>query len=389
MHPEATGRFVLRPRPFRSETLIPLRPLPVPKLRGATGNSATAMSAAPAPHTPRHPRLLGGYLLLCCALVFCMVVLGGVTRLSHSGLSMVEWRPLLGAIPPLDAEEWQRVFEQYRRFPEYRVRPVDLAGFKSIFLIEYAHRLLGRVTGLVFVLPFLYFLVRGWLGRRLALHLAALLALGGAQGVLGWYMVQSGLAEVPAVSPLRLAAHLLVALLLYAWLLWLALDLGRGGARRRWNGCAVYAALLVAWVLAASLSGALTAGTRAGFVYNTFPLMDGRLVPSALLALEPAWRNLTENVVTIQFLHRLMALATVALAAGFTWLGRRRGMGRAALWPLAAALVQSALGIATLLHQVPLPLAATHQGAALVLLGTALYCLHRSRRGHPGNNAAV
>ena len=328
-------------------------------------------------------RAIAVWLLVCCGLVFAMVVLGGVTRLTRSGLSIVEWQPIMGALPPLSEVQWEETFAKYRQTPEYlKVNlGMSLTEFKSIFWVEYAHRLLGRVIGLAFLVPFLYFLARGRIERRLAPKLAALFVLGGLQGALGWYMVASGLVDNPHVSPYRLTAHLGLAVLIYGYMFWLALDLLRpravniaaGGARgHTWA--------LLALVFVMILSGGFVAGTRAGFAFNTFPLMNGAWVPPGALALEPWWRNLFENVATVQFNHRLLAYVLIAMTLGLWFAVRRVDAARRAALPVYAALVlQVALGIGTLLWVVPLPLAAAHQAGALLVFTAVIYLAHTLR----------
>ena len=227
-----------------------------------------------------HNRAVAAWLLVCCALVFAIVVVGGVTRLTHSGLSIVEWQPIVGALPPLDEPGWQETFGKYKQTPEYRlVNPgMSLGGFKSIFWWEYVHRLLGRLTGAVFFLPLLWFALRGKVPRALAWKLAAVLALGASQGALGWYMVQSGLVDDPRVSQYRLTAHLGIAFLIYAAMLWIAFDLLFSRAGSDFHRLRRFAFALAALIFAMVLSGGLVAGIRAGLAYNTFPLMNGRLV---------------------------------------------------------------------------------------------------------------
>ncbi len=334
-------------------------------------------------------RQIAVWLLLCCAMIFAMVVLGGLTRLTNSGLSMVEWRPLGGLLPPLSTAEWEAAFEGYRRYPEYRELNygMTLAAFKSIFWLEYVHRLWGRAIGVVFLVPFLYFLARRRIDRALAPKLAAMFVLGGLQGLLGWYMVKSGLVDEPDVSHYRLTAHLGAAFLIYGYVFWVALGLllrERGAAGdARLGGLRRFTLMLAALVVVTVLSGALVAGLDAGFVYNTFPLMDGRLVPDGALAMEPALVNLFDNTITVQFDHRVLAV-TVALLAVVAWLWSRRCAvgGRTAVAfhaLLAAALLQVALGIATLLSVVAVPLAAAHQAGALVLFTAVLWVLHELR----------
>ena len=356
---------------------------------------------------------VAAWLFLCCALIFLMVVIGGITRLTLSGLSITEWNPVVGVVPPLSATDWAAVFAKYKEIPEYRAvhSLMRLDEFKGIYLWEYAHRLLGRLIALVYAIPFAWFLVRGRLPRRLIPPLGGILLLGFAQGGLGWYMVESGLVDRPEVSQYRLVAHLALALAIYAAILWAALGIvGRaphpsplpasgereGPAKRegegqsgvavsaswvlwRWAGDAVL--LLVALTI---LAGGFVAGTRAGFAYNTFPLMDDRLVPEGYAQLHPFALNWFENIAAVQFDHRLLAVATAGVIA-LVWLaGQGAGLpqpARAALHALAAvALLQVALGIATLVLVVPIPLAAAHQADAVLLLTAAIVFRHTLRR---------
>ena len=340
--------------------------------------------------TEQTPKSVIVWLVVMIAMVFAMVVIGGVTRLTQSGLSMVDWRPLMGIVPPMSAAEWEAAFTAYKAYPEYKALNygMNLGDFKAIFLMEYAHRVWGRLIGIVFVLPYLWFMIRGSVRGDLAYKLGGLLALGAAQGVMGWVMVKSGLVDDPSVSPYRLAAHLVLAVVLAAIMLWMVLNRVSapvpvsGTARRRVTGALHLALSLAALTL---LSGAFVAGLDAGMTFNTFPLMDGRLVPEGLLALEPVWRNPFENVTTVQFDHRVLGILTM-LAVLWLWL-RSRG---AALGPrtrlavdLAAlmALIQPSLGIATLLLVVPVSLGAAHQTGALVLLGLLVWICHDLR--HP------
>jgi len=337
---------------------------------------------------------IAAWLLVCCALIFAMVVLGGVTRLTRSGLSIVEWQPIVGAIPPLTEAQWEETFAKYRQTPEYRQVNVgmSLAEFKGIFWIEYFHRLLGRLIGLVFLLPLAYFFVRRRLAPGLPLKLAGIFALGALQGFMGWYMVKSGLVDDPRVSHYRLTAHLVLAFLIYGAILWVALDLlsprpagANGGSRalRR------FAWGISALVLLMVVTGGFVAGIRAGFAYNTFPLMNGRLVPPGIFMIEPWWENFFNNMATVQFNHRLIAWA-LAFAVPAFWVMAVRGAARPrvkllAHLLLAALAVQLALGIATLLLAVPLALAAAHQGGALAVFTVALAVNHalRAPAGRP------
>jgi len=332
-----------------------------------------------------HNRAVAAWLLVCCALVFAIVVVGGVTRLTHSGLSIVEWQPIVGALPPLDEPGWQETFGKYKQTPEYRlVNPgMSLDGFKSIFWWEYVHRLLGRLTGAVFFLPLLWFALRGKIPRALAWKLAGILALGAAQGALGWYMVQSGLVDDPRVSQYRLTAHLGIAFLIYAAMLWIAFDLLLSREGSDFRRLRRFAFALVALIFAMVLSGGLVAGIRAGLAYNTFPLMNGHLIPREIFSLEPWYLNFSSNIATVQFDHRLIAWLLAILVPWF-WLQVRRAAAprRAKLAAdllLGALALQIALGIATLLLAVPVPLAAAHQAGALLVFSAALYVAHSLR----------
>lgn len=313
-----------------------------------------------------------------------MVMVGGATRLTQSGLSMVEWAPIMGVVPPLSAQQWNEAFDKYQQFPEYRLTNwnIGLQRFKRIYLMEYGHRMLGRLIALVFVVPLLYFLIRKRIGSRLAIRLLFVFLLGGLQGLLGWYMVQSGLVDIPRVSAYRLAAHLGLALLIYAYILWVALGIlvqrtrhSNAVSRLGWLSRG-----LTALILLMVLSGGFMVGTKAGFVYNSFPQMNGQWVPDELVVLTPRWRNLFENVATIQFAHRVGALLVV-LGSAILWLAARRtrmtgapGVGVHVL--LTFALIQMTLGILTLVNGVPVLLAAAHQVGALCLLTAALCVSH-------------
>ncbi len=314
------------------------------------------------------------WLLFMAGAVAAMVSIGGITRLTESGLSMVEWRPLIGWLPPLSEAEWQRIFALYRETPEFRQVnfAIDLEGFRAIFWWEYVHRLWGRLLGLFFILPFAWFWLRGRIDRPLLPRLVLLLALGALQGLIGWWMVRSGLADRPDVSAARLAIHLGMALVIFALLLWTALDRMRPqpGAR------SPSAWLLLGLIGIAILSGALVAGNNGGLIYNSVPLMDGEFVPADYRS-ERSWlADALENPVTAQLHHRLLAMA-VLLAVIAAWLragGVRAGAPEHVL--LAAALLQFGLGVAALLAVAPLGLAALHQFGAVLLLTAALLRTH-------------
>ncbi len=276
--------------------------------------------------TVRDGRTVAVWLYICCALVFAMVVVGGVTRLTHSGLSITEWQPIVGTLPPLSEDDWADAFAKYRATPEYRqVNPgMGLDAFRHIFWWEYAHRLLGRAIGAAFLVPYLWLLVRRRIPPGYAGALFGIFALGGLQGALGWYMVQSGLVDDPRVSQLRLTAHLGLAFLIFGAMLWVALSLtrprnagGGNGSLRRFAG------LLTGLVYLMVLAGGLVAGTRAGFAYNTFPTMNGAWVPPEIMMLEPWYRNFTDNMATVQFDHRLLAAGLAILVPWFVGVAHR------------------------------------------------------------------
>ncbi|OGA52470.1 MAG: heme A synthase [Betaproteobacteria bacterium RIFCSPLOWO2_12_FULL_62_13] len=339
------------------------------------------------------------WLLACCALVFALVVLGGVTRLTHSGLSIVEWQPLVGTVPPLTEADWTELFQKYQQTPEYQKvnAGMNLEEFKDIFWLEYFHRLLGRLIGIAFFVPLVYFLVRRKIDAALGLKLAGIFALGALQGVMGWYMVASGLVDDPRVSQYRLTAHLVLAFVIYGAMLWTALDLmsPQPLARdnhalprlRRWTwGVTLLVSLLV-------ISGGFVAGIRAGSAYNTFPLMNGQLVPPELLMLDPWYENFFNNMATVQFNHRLIAWLLV-LFVPWTWLRAQaielprpiRALFHLLLVVLA---IQVALGIGTLLLAVPVALATAHQGGALVVFTVAVALNHALRGAKVRQPASV
>lgn len=344
------------------------------------------MGAAGGELAAGNARKLGAWLMALIAMVFVMILLGGLTRLTGSGLSMVDWRPVTAWLPPLNDAEWGAVFNLYKQIPQFQELNADMtvAGFKSIFWLEYVHRLWGRLIGFAFLLPFLVFLWRRMITARMAPWLFLMFVLGGAQGVLGWFMVQSGISLRTDVSQYRLVAHLLAAMAIYGYMLWVALSLRRGAGRWRADpertGLTWFAALVAAWIALTMTSGGFVAGLDAGLGYNTFPLMDGRLVPDGLISKSPAWVNLFENVTLVQFDHRLAGEATIVLVLVlWAWARRRLPAGRARivfnLMGLMAAL-QFGLGIATLLLVVPVALAAAHQAGAFVLLGLAIWAVH-------------
>ena len=355
------------------------RELPLPRAGAGWGEGAAVN------------RPVAAWLFVCCALVLAMIVVGGVTRLTHSGLSIVEWQPIVGTLPPLSEGDWQEAFAKYQQTPEYRQvnHTMTLAEFTGIFWWEYIHRLLGRAIGVVFLVPLLVFAVRRRIPSGYGRTLAGIFVLGGLQGAMGWYMVKSGLVDDPRVSPFRLTAHLGIALMIFAAMLWVALSLifperavattPAYRATRRW------AVAVAALVFVMALTGGFVAGIRAGFAYNTFPLMNGSVVPPEIFMIEPWWRNFFWNMATVQFDHRLIAWLLAILVPIVWWklrtiegLPPRARAGATLL--LALVVLQIALGISTLLLVVPVPLAAAHQAGAVLVLAAALNVAHALRQ---------
>jgi cytochrome c oxidase assembly protein subunit 15 len=353
------------------------------------------------------PRAVRIWLAVVLAMVVAMVALGGVTRLTGSGLSMVEWHPLMGALPPLDEAGWQAVFERYKGSPQYTQvnHWMGLADFKRIFFWEYLHRLAGRLVGVVFGVPWLVFAVRGQLRGRLAVRTLAVFVLGGLQGLLGWFMVKSGLRDLPTVSHYRLAAHLALALLVFGAVLWLLLDAAaaadaepgdtaevaaedtaesepRSATQARSLARAALATMTV--VALQVVYGAFMAGTGAGHIYSTFPTINGRWLPPQAFAYEPAWRNLLESPFGIHFFHRSFGYVTAVVVCAFCWLAwrhARAGHERLAtrgLIPL--VVVQIALGAITVVWHVPVWSAVLHQLTGVALLGFSVIAVHAFRR---------
>jgi cytochrome c oxidase assembly protein subunit 15 len=312
-------------------------------------------------------------------MVFAIVVVGGITRLTRSGLSIVEWQPLIGIVPPLSEADWQSLFAKYRETPEYKLvnLGMDLEGFKRIFWWEYIHRVLARTVGLVFLLPLLFFQFRRMLERALAWKLWGVFALGAMQGAMGWLMVKSGLVDDPKVSPVRLSIHLGLALAIFSAELWIAL-----GLLQPRTGRAGRLATALPWIIFfMALTGGMVAGLRAGSAYQTFPLMNGHVVPPDFLVLEPWWRNFLYNMGTVQFVHRGFFWLLAVLVPLAWWLQRGGLTGHVLV---AAFALQATLGIATLLTGVPVGLGTAHQGGAVVLLAAALWNLHARRLARPG-----
>lgn len=356
-------------------------------LPSAAGSGRAPADAA---REQRARRRVAAWLYAVCALLFFMVVLGGVTRLTHSGLSITEWEPFIGTVPPLSDADWRLQFEKYQLTPEFKLRNFDMTveDFKPIFWMEYAHRLLGRVIGLAYLLPMVYFFVTRQVPRGMGGPLVGLFVLGALQGAVGWFMVASGLVDDPRVSQYRLTLHLSLAFVIFAAALWLALTLSRparpgpppAGPRlpRR------LAYLVVGLVAMMVVTGGFVAGIRAGLAYNTFPLMNGHFVPPEILMLEPWWANLFNNMATVQFNHRLFAWLLIFCVPALWWTVRRQVDDRTARLAstllLAWLAVQVGLGVAAVLLRIPVPVAAAHQGGAVVFLALALWTAFELKR---------
>lgn len=335
---------------------------------------------------PKHLTTLSNWLFICCGAVFCMIIIGAITRLSGSGLSMVEWRPMMGALPPLNDAEWQRVFELYKKTPEFiQVNSwMAVDDFKYIFFWEWFHRLFGRLIGVLYALPFFYFLVRGWIPGLYKAKLFGLLVLGGLQGVMGWYMVKSGLIDEPAVSHYRLAAHLSLAFLIYALMFWLALTFkktARSVLSNQSKPLFIHA-LVVLFILTATIFwGAFVAGLDAGLVYNdTYPKMGKTWIPEEVWFYDPVWMNFIENHAGVQFTHRWLAKLTIVAVFSLTahaLIKQRKEF----IFPLLSLLAcaQLGLGIATLFSHVELTLAVLHQAGAVILLSALISAIHATK----------
>lgn len=341
-------------------------------------NSTTFHSeySSSAPHESQG-RAVANWLFFMASLVAMMVFIGGVTRLTGSGLSMVEWRPLMGILPPLSHEEWMRVFELYRTSPEYNEinAGMSLASFKTIFFWEYVHRVWGRMLGFAFILPLAYFWLKGMIPDGYKFKLFGLMCLGGLQGVIGWWMVKSGLVDNPAVSQYRLATHLSIALLIFVLLVWIGMNIRYGRAKLpSGHGAASFALLAITIV-----AGAFVAGLDGGLVYNEYPFMGEGLVPIEYG--EAGASDPFENPASAQFHHRILALLTVCAIFGLWMMARRKGLRISAHMMLVCVAAQFSLGLITLLLYVPVWAGALHQLGAVLLLGSATIVLHHLNRG--------
>ena len=320
--------------------------------------------------------IIGRWLAMCAATIFGMILLGGVTRLTESGLSMVDWRPIMGVVPPLSMADWVYLFDQYKLFPEYRLvnQGMSLEEFKQIFWFEYLHRMLGRLIGILFFVPLMVFLWLGKVKSSLKPHLLTLLFLGGCQGFMGWYMVKSGLVDRPDVSQYRLTAHLGLAVAIYAYIVWLTIGLFSPN-RQRTNEPAFRTFAVIALVYVMILSGGFVAGTNAGLSFPTWPLMGDSFIPPALYS--QGLISAFEQITTIHFNHRMLAYVTgailIALATRGLLTSSDRRVRLASVLMLVAVSLQIILGISTVLSHVHIPIAAGHQSGAVVLLTTVLF----------------
>ncbi|MBT4888379.1 MAG: heme A synthase [Rhodospirillales bacterium] len=335
-----------------------------------------------------HARAISAWLFVVCGMILGMIVLGGLTRLTHSGLSMVHWQPVTGWLPPLNDAEWNAVFDAYKGSPEFTKVNYDMTvdGFKGIFWLEFIHRLLGRTVGVAFFLPFLFFMFKGWIDRRIAPSLVFFFVLGALQGGMGWFMVKSGLVDHPDVSQYRLTAHLGLAVFIYAVMLRFAFRLRRGYDAVRpmlYEDVSLLRKrllFLAVLIFITILSGGFVAGLDAGLTYNTFPFMDGKLIPDQLYDGDPFFISAFEDILTVQFNHRILALSTLLIVV-LIWLmsfgvdlsqRQRRGMMSLIL----ASVAQVSLGITTLLLVVPVSVASLHQFGAIILLSAAIYAVY-------------
>ena len=324
------------------------------------------------------------WLFLVAALIFAMVSIGGATRLTGSGLSITEWKPIMGIVPPFTDAAWQEAFDKYRQIPQYQHvnKGMSLPEFKFIYWWEWSHRFLARLVGVVFLVPFVFFLVTGRVEGSLKYKLGAIFLLGGLQGFIGWYMVSSGLAERVSVSQYRLALHLSLAILILGAILWLAFSLRSSPVQRDSPALPGYtgAKLLLGLVFLQVVAGAFVAGMKAGSGYNTWPLMDSQFIPDGLFAMYPRWVNLFENAITVQFNHRLLAYVLFVAAIWQTWrVLQGNGEGAASLSAVAllvAVFGQMLLGIWTLLAHVPIELGLAHQAGAVAVFWIATWHAH-------------
>ncbi|MGL9758480.1 MAG: COX15/CtaA family protein [Wolbachia sp.] len=322
------------------------------------------------------------WLFLCCIMVILMVGIGGFTRLTRAGLSITEWKPITGTLPPLSEQGWLQEKLKYEATPEYKAfnYGISMEEFQAIYLIEYVHRLVARLTCLVFVLPFIYFTLRRKIYKKVIIRLSIVLLFGVLQAFAGWYMVKSGLVTEPHVSHYRLALHLLLALVIFALFSYQFFDYQiRPKQTKLKISCNTkyYVGIILVLIMIQIIFGAFVAGLNAGLIYNTFPLMDGQIVPEDLFFLHPMWLNIFENRATVQFIHRALALLILVLTAILT-------IKNASVKPvyimLFSVIIQIILGVVTLLLRIPIAIAIAHQVFSFILFGSGLYFLCYLRR---------
>jgi cytochrome c oxidase assembly protein subunit 15 len=354
-----------------------LPPAPEAYIQTAMTSSSASSLAGAAGARSRDPArdraMIRAWLYFIALLIIAMVVVGGATRLTHSGLSITEWQPIHGVIPPLSAAEWQEEFQKYQQIPEFKIVNPDmtLAEFKGIFWWEWSHRILGRLIGFALLLPLIYFWATKRIERALVPKLVTIFVLGGIQGAIGWWMVASGLVDRTDVSQYRLATHLTFACLILSYVLWVARGLSPMAEPAR-RSIRTVARVIVGLVLFQIFLGGLVAGLDAGMGFNTWPLMDGAVIPTGLLAQSPWWRNLFENAMTVQFDHRVVAYVVLAATLFHAWQARGTAAASSAAILFVLVLAQAAIGITTLLMVVPLPLGLLHQFGATIVLSAAV-----------------
>ncbi len=336
-----------------------------------------------------HRKIVGAWLLSGCFLIFCMVIIGGITRLTGSGLSITEWQPIMGAVPPLNENEWQVAFEKYKQIPQFQKinSHFTLDEFKSIFWWEFIHRLLGRIIGVVFIVPFVWFYIKGMLDKSTIRKALFLFLLGGLQGVIGWLMVKSGLTERTSVSHIRLAIHLITAFITFGFTLYYALEiLNKKSVKETSSSMRNFLWLLFFIVTIQIIYGAFVAGLHAGKIYNTYPLMNGKLIPGDAMFLEPSWLNFFDNPVMVQFIHRTLAVVILIMTFFLLIKGKKEKSGKIQMNGvkifIGAVCLQVVLGIFTLLTAVDINLALLHQSGAFLLFSVCVYLLFVFRK-HP------
>jgi heme a synthase len=327
------------------------------------------------------------WLFTGCFLVFAMVIIGGITRLTHSGLSITEWNVIMGSVPPLNDQDWNVVFEKYKQFPEYQLinYEMSLHEFKGIFWWEFMHRLIGRLIGIVFLIPFIYFLIRGKIKKPFTYKLLGVFVLGGLQGFIGWYMVASGLVDNPHVSHYRLATHLITAFITFGYIFWLALDLiyGDNTQERASEKLRGVSRLLLIIVTIQIIYGAFVAGLKAGLIYNTFPKMGDSWIPEAVTAMQPFYLNFLQNMAGVQFVHRCIAIIILIIGVVMFFAFRNqysKNIKTTIQVILLIILIQFTLGILTLLYAVPITLGILHQVGAFFLFASAIFLVHRAQK---------